>query len=641
MRLHKKVKCPFLAILLSVTLLITVSFSNKAPSSTEELCRENILDHVTTISRDLEMSLQTLSQIKNTKKKRKKLIEHYHSARRSYKQIEFFIEYYSAFDAKYYINGPLVPKYEIEFGPQIFEPMGFQVIEEILFSNSEINFSNLEKQYQHLLQKFIRIKDYYTNITIEQNKITEALRIEIIRVMCLNLNGYDCTINKEALTECAHALNGISTITSLFASNTSLKLSNEYINLSNSLKSCTNYLQKNNDSDKFNRLLFITDFLNPLYNNLCLFISKLGFEPSQVNYGINFQNHSVFDIHSINKQHFSLYRDDLRQLNEQAELGKLLFFDPILSGNNKRACASCHKPDLAFTDGLDKSLAFDGRSKITRNSPTLINASYQKLYFYDGRVFNLEEQAGEVFHNTFEMNSSADEIVSKLRSSKEYVTLFKAAFKNQLDSSITFYAVMKSIAEYIKTLESKNSKFDKYIRGDKKQLNKSEINGFNLFNGKALCGSCHFYPLFNGLVPPMFNDNEFEVLGTPENETNKNMDSDIGREKITKAYIHNRAFKTPTIRNIELTAPYMHNGAYKTLDQVLEFYNKGGGVGLKFKIENQTLPFDSLNLSKEELNDIKSFLLCLTDTSKTKTTPKYLPKFNDSELNNRKIGGEY
>jgi cytochrome c peroxidase len=306
-----------------------------------------------------------------------------------------------------------------------------------------------------------------------------------------------------------------------------------------------------------------------------------------------------------------------------------------------RACASCHKPNLAFTDGKDKSLAFNGAAKISRNSPTLLNASYQKLFFYDGRVFNLEEQAGEVFHNTFEMNSSAEEIVNKLKQSIEYKQLFRSAFKGSLDTSLTFYSVMKSIAEYIKTLESKNSRFDKYIAGDTTQLTLSEKNGFNLFHGKALCGSCHFHPLYNGLVPPLFNDNEFEVIGTPETDKNKNLDKDIGREKISGQVIHRHAFKTPTLRNIELTAPYMHNGVYKTLDEVLDFYNKGGGVGLKYKVENQTLPFDSLGLSKKEMNDIKSFLLSLTDTSGTASMPRKLPAFVDSDLTKRKIGGEY
>lgn len=614
-----------------------VSFSGNSSSITpEELCRNLVLSHLEKIIDVLEDSKEECASLKKIKDKT--LIQQYNEARQYYKEIEFFIEYYSTFDAKYYINGPLVLKNEIEYGPIIFEPAGFQVIEENLFDSKKTDFKTLQKQYDLLLDKLGKLKEYYSTITIEKPNVTEALRLQVIRIMCLTLNGYDCTINKLAIKECVYSINGLKTILSYYKTD---KNKLEFLTLEKQIKEATKFLTKNPDSDSFNRLGFITGHLQVLYNSICTYIGNLNPGTSQVNYAVNFKNHSVFDINSINKQHFSLYRDDTLNIKQQQELGRLLFFDPVLSGNNKRACASCHKPELGFTDGYDKSFAYDGKTKITRNAPTLINAAYQKLYFYDGRIFNLEEQAGEVFHNTFEMNSSSEQIVGKLKQSPEYVNLFRNAFKGRMDTSLTFYAVMKSIAEYIKTLDSKNSKFDKYIKGDSKQLSNNEIHGFNLFTGKALCGSCHFYPLFNGLVPPLYNDNEFEVIGTPIDSLNKVLDTDIGRENITHSSIHRFAIKTPGIRNIALTAPYMHNGAYANLDQVLDFYNKGGGVGLKFKMDNQTLPFDSLGLSKPELTDIKLFLLSLTDTSGINSKPKNLPAFNNEALNKRKIGGEY
>jgi cytochrome c peroxidase len=139
----------------------------------------------------------------------------------------------------------------------------------------------------------------------------------------------------------------------------------------------------------------------------------------------------------------------------------------------------------------------------------------------------------------------------------------------------------------------------------------------------------------------MYNDNEFEILGVPENENTKLIDKDTGREKVTKSAIHQFAFKTPSLRNVELTTPYMHNGIYTTLDSVIVFYNKGGGRGLGMNIENQTLPFDSLGLTKKEMKDIKNFLLCLTDTSSLPKLPKRLPEFRNEVWNKRKIGGEY
>ncbi|MDP1801788.1 MAG: cytochrome c peroxidase [Bacteroidota bacterium] len=631
-------KTTWVSLFLLIGIPFVVSFKqNVKERSPEEFCREMVLKNITKIISSLKTSENSI----NIKAEHADslLILEYRRARKYYKEIEFFIEYYSAFDAKYFINGPLVPKNEIEFGPIVYEPQGFQVIEDQLFSKDKFNSEELLKQYKLLSQKFDSLFEYYSTVTLEQANLNEALQLEVIRIMCLTLNGYDCTINKESLTECASSVSGIVKV--LGAYKNVPADSKVYKKAKDDLNNCIKQLLKDTDSDKFDRLFFITRHLNPAYKNLTAFLVSMNVPSSQVNYAVKLKQVSLFTISNLNKQHFSIYRYDTLNNKEQASLGKLLFFDPLLSNNNKRACASCHQPNMAFTDGLDKSIAFDNKNKISRNAPTLLNSSLQKLFFYDGRAFNLEEQADNVFHNEQEMKMSKEDIISKLKQSSEYKQLFKKAFVNSPDTIITFYAVIKSIAEYIKTLESKNSRFDKYISGNYSTLNKHEISGFNLFNGKALCGSCHFFPVFNGTVPPMFNDSEFEVIGTPTDSTNKIMDDDIGREAVSKKSIHKFAFKTPTLRNIALTAPYMHNGAYSNLDQVLEFYNKGGGAGLKFKVENQTLPFDSLGLTKTELKDIKSFLLTLTDTTNLTSVPKRLPKIDNSRLNARKIGGEY
>jgi cytochrome c peroxidase len=154
------------------------------------------------------------------------------------------------------------------------------------------------------------------------------------------------------------------------------------------------------------------------------------------------------------------------------------------------------------------------------------------------------------------------------------------------------------------------------MRGDS-NLSKREINGFNVFMGKAKCGTCHFLPLFNGAKPPRYYFTESEVLGVPA-EKHKNkavIDNDSGRILITGIPIHLFAFKTPTIRNIALTAPYMHNGVFDTLEEVVEFYDSGGGSGLKIAPENQTLPPEKLKLTRQEKKDLVLFMKSLTDTS--------------------------
>ena len=144
------------------------------------------------------------------------------------------------------------------------------------------------------------------------------------------------------------------------------------------------------------------------------------------------------------------------------------------------------------------------------------------------------------------------------------------------------------------------------------ELSKSEKAGFNLFAGKAKCATCHYVPLFNGLVPPEFTETESEVIGVPA-DSKKTFDGDAGKYLFTRSAIHRNAFKTPTIRNIALTAPYMHNGVFETLEEVMDFYNKGGGAGTHTAPENQTLPAEKLRLSKKEIKNIIAFMKALTD----------------------------
>ena len=174
------------------------------------------------------------------------------------------------------------------------------------------------------------------------------------------------------------------------------------------------------------------------------------------------------------------------------------------------------------------------------------------------------------------------------------------------------YNIRHAIASYIRTLNTFNSKFDKNLRGEEHNLTSSERKGFNLFMGKALCATCHFPPLFNGTVPPNYSDTEMEAIGTPNLAQNK-LSDDLGRFQLFKTNERKHFFKTPTIRNIAKTAPYMHNGTYKNLKEVVDFYNKGGGIGLGFYLNNQTLPFDNLMLSDTEVNNLVSFMQTLTD----------------------------
>ena len=296
---------------------------------------------------------------------------------------------------------------------------------------------------------------------------------------------------------------------------------------------------------------------------------------------------------------------------EKIILGKTLFEDPILSGTGTRSCRSCHEPAMAFTDGLAKNKSLGKNGLLKRNTPTLINAALQPALFYDLRVNSLEDQSITVVQSSEEMQGSMRKTAERLWENKTYRDLFSAAFPKKNRGSIDTMEVMNAIGSYVRSLVRLNSRFDEYMRGNKTAMNREEISGFNLFMGKGKCATCHFMPLFNGSFPPAYTTMESEVIGVPAADGKKEIDPDPGRYDVTPFGFFRHAFKTPTIRNAARTAPYMHNGVYASLEQVVDFYNKGGGAGMGLKVENQTLPFDKLELSDREQKDIVAFIKSL------------------------------
>jgi cytochrome c peroxidase len=263
-------------------------------------------------------------------------------------------------------------------------------------------------------------------------------------------------------------------------------------------------------------------------------------------------------------------------------------------------------------------------------------------FFDDSRQASLEGQIAAVVNNPKELNTNFATIIARLEQSEEYKQLFDAAFPGQ---GIAANLIKSAIADYEKTLVGFNSNFDKYLNGNKKMLNASQKNGFNLFMGKAKCGSCHFFPLFNGVLPPLYNKSEFEIIGTLETNDFKHprLDTDQGAALIKTSAAHLKfGFKVPGLRNAALTAPYMHNGSLKTLVEVMNFYNKGGAAGFGIDVSNQTLSRDALGLNKQQINDIVHFIESLTDTTGLTSAPQHLPEISDKEkINERVIGGTY
>ena len=177
--------------------------------------------------------------------------------------------------------------------------------------------------------------------------------------------------------------------------------------------------------------------------------------------------------------------------------------------------------------------------------------------------------------------------VKKLEQDSVYRKMFIAAFPYEDNNQIDTFEVMNAIGSYIRSLVLLNSRFDEYMRGRKSAMDSTEIDGFNLFMGKARCATCHYMPLFNGSFPPMYRTNEVEVIGVPKSRSQNEIDPDLGRYDIVKVESVKHAFKISTVRNAARTAPYMHNGVYTTLEQVMDFYNKGGGAGWELNLRTR------------------------------------------------------
>jgi cytochrome c peroxidase len=295
---------------------------------------------------------------------------------------------------------------------------------------------------------------------------------------------------------------------------------------------------------------------------------------------------------------------------EGVRLGRFLFWEKKLSGNNAMSCGSCHLPEHGFSDPQRFSTGITGAIG-TRQSMPLVNLGWATSFFWDGRARTLEEQIIEPIPNPIEMNETWDNATAKLRNDPAYPPMFKAAFGSE---DITQDRVTKAIASFLRTMISANSKFDQQRRGEY-ILTPEEENGFTLFmteggdpdvviggQGGADCFHCHS---IGGLL---FTDHSFQNNGLDSHF------SDLGRYLVTFNSLDSAKFKTPTLRNSELTAPYMHDGRFNTLDEVVDHYNSGGHpsttVSSFMKYQN-----GGLGLSDASKQNLIAFLKCLTDTS--------------------------
>jgi cytochrome c peroxidase len=524
-------------------------------------------------------------------------------SRLAYKKFEWAAEYYMP-ETSGLVNGP--PVQEVEMPDLlVIEPAGLQVIEAFLFPRYD---SSLQKQILSqisLLQSNCeKYRSYFRLHEIFEGQVFDAVKLEVFRILALGLTGFDNPLTLKSMQESAASLESLQRVINSYAvDENEEKLAQEF-------NDAINYLKVNTDFNSFNRMEFVTVYCNSITVGITELEGKIKSQQFKYNRLLNQDAKTLFDSDAFN---VNAYAPDHSSFisDQKVALGKKLFSDPILSGTGKRSCLSCHQPGKAFTDGMIKNTIIGKKELLGRNTPTLINSALQPSLFYDLRVFSLEDQSHSVVQSGKEMHGSMTMSVKRLWRDEKYRKMFLTAFPNEDKNNIDTFEIMNAIGSYIRSLVFLDSRFDEYMRGNKTSMNKGEINGFNLFMGKAKCGTCHFMPLFSGNFPPGFKKMESEVIGVPESIANQHIDPDMGRYDILKIESFRHAFKIPTVRNAYLTAPYMHNGVFSTLDQVLDFYNKGGGVGLGMKIDNQTLPTDSLGLTVNERGDIIAFIRSL------------------------------
>jgi len=285
---------------------------------------------------------------------------------------------------------------------------------------------------------------------------------------------------------------------------------------------------------------------------------------------------------------------DNEMTEEKIELGKQLYFDSRLSGDNKQSCMSCHSPGAGYGDGLKTFSGFQGHVG-SRNSPTIINAAYYKEYFWDGRAGSLEEQALGPIQSEVEMNQDLIELVEELNAVPQYVEDFQSVFEDKISAE----NIAKAIAAFERTLTISDTAFDRYLAGDDDAISADAKEGMKLFVGKASCITCH--------AGPALSDGLYHNLGA---------EGDEGRLAVTDDEADLGAFRTPQLRGLEHTAPYMHDGSLATIEDVVDYYNEGGGTHT-----NKSALIKELNLTEKESKQLVEFLKSMSGDSPVVEAP--------------------
>ena len=283
----------------------------------------------------------------------------------------------------------------------------------------------------------------------------------------------------------------------------------------------------------------------------------------------------------------------------EVALGRRLFFDPVLSSNGQVSCATCHRPDRGFGDGLPVSTGVSG-VRLKRHTPHLFNLAWSRTLFWDGRATSLEQQALEPIRNPAEMGLPGDAAADKLRAIPSYLDAFAEVYPK---SGVTMKNLARALAAFERTLVSNDSAFDRFEAGDTTAMSERALAGRELFFGRAKCSTCH--------SGPQFTDGLFHNTGVLSNDQGRAAFDRVGEFQMRPYpfFQMRQAFKTPGLRNVALTAPYQHDGSEETLEKVVRFYNAGGRDPRSY---GKALDIKPLGLTEAQIADLVQFLEALT-----------------------------
>lgn len=569
-------------------------------------------------------------------------------ARNSLKAADFWFRYLEPLAYKK-MNGPLPVEWETEVFEKFEAPYKREgaglTLAEIYLDEPNPDKKELERLIKESIQATAPFyADSITKHLNEYHYFFLCNRLFLLNLAAIYTTAFECPNTEQVIPELCTMLANVKEIyTAYNESFPNTPLSGSYLAL---FDNALSYAKKQpKEFEQFDHFTFIKDYVNKLYGLNQEFIRQYKVvSRSNMDYALSKTNTSIFNKNLYQGQNMKgvFHRvKDKETLSEIEQVGKLLFYDPILSGNNQRSCVSCHKSTQFFTDTMVfAALQFDKKTDLRRNSPTLVNAPFNHLIMADGKHISLQAQIKGVITDPSEMGGNEKEVLQKILSCADY----KKALKKFLthtpeEKEITIEHVVSAITLYYSKFSQHYSPFDEAMH-QQKPLGEEAIKGFNLFMSKAACANCHFVPQFNGVKPP-YVGSEFEVIGVYDRKEKNQLSGDKGRYEVNPATETLHAFRTGTVRNAARTKPYMHNGAIANLDELIDFYDTGGGQGRGLDVPNQTLAPDSLHLTKLEKQQLVKFIESLNEDVPFETPPSQLPLSKNKMLNTRKVGGIY